>query len=82
MRMRRLGGIGILLAVCLSLSGGSAHADGCEDMKQLCKEATAKATKCTKDSKDERACKAVIDVRDTTCTQVDLVCKPAVGEPG
>jgi len=64
------------LALC-----GEARADGCDDMKALCKEATARALKCTKEQSNAE-CKPLIDVRDATCTQVDLVCKPAVGEPG
>jgi hypothetical protein len=64
----------------LTLCGGEARADGCDDMKALCKEATARALKCTKEQSTAE-CKALIDVRNATCTQIDLVCKPSVGEP-
>ncbi|CAA2141823.1 hypothetical protein [Hyphomicrobium sp. ghe19] len=65
-----------VLAVC----GGEARADGCDDMKALCKEATAKALKCTNEQ-SAAECKPLIDVRNATCTQIDLVCKPAAPEP-
>ena len=51
-------------------------------MKALCKEATARALKCTKEQSNAAECKPLIDVRDATCTHADIVCKPAVGEPG
>lgn len=61
------------------------HADeGCDDIRQLCKEATERAAKCAKDAKDgaTKACKQLNDVRGATCTQAEIVCKPPVGEPG
>ena len=64
----------------LALCQGEARADGCDDMKALCKEATARALKCTKEQ-SAAECKPLIDVRDATCTQIDLVCKPAAPEP-
>ena len=64
----------------LALHAGEARADGCDDMKALCKEATARALKCTKEQ-SAAECKPLIDVRNATCTQIDLVCKPAAPEP-
>jgi len=73
----------------LSLASGGlsapAHADpGCDDIRQLCKEATGRAAKCAKEAKDTaaKACKQLNDVRDASCTQAEIVCKPPVGEPG
>jgi hypothetical protein len=81
MQTRRMG---LILAAIAALScGGEARADqGCDDMKALCKEATARALKCTKEQSNAAECKPLIDVRDATCTHADIVCKPAVGEPG
>lgn len=56
---------------------------GCEDMRQLCKDATAAVAKCAKQEKSEALpnCKPLIDVREATCAQVEIICKPPVGEP-
>jgi hypothetical protein len=73
---------GLLFGGVLSMP---VHADqGCDDIRQLCKEATQRAAKCAKEAKDEasNSCKQLNDVRDATCTQAEIVCKPPVGEPG
>lgn len=79
-----------LVGLTLAAGGLSspAHADpGCDDIRQLCKEATDRAAKCAKEAKGAkdaatRACKQLNDVRDASCTQAEIVCKPPVGEPG
>ncbi len=81
MQMRRMGLILAAVAALASVSGARAD-QGCDDMKALCKEATARAAKCVKEQGGEAQCKPLIDVRDATCTHADIVCKPAVGEPG
>jgi len=79
--------IALPMLIGLSLAAGGsfpAYADpGCDDIRQLCKEATERAAKCAKDAKDTAAgaCKQLNDVRDATCTQAEIVCKPPVGEP-
>ena len=74
--------VAALLVVAVAMVGGApARADGCDDMKQLCKEATAKAAKCAKDRTGTLNCPALDKVRNATCTHADIVCKPAVGEP-
>lgn len=70
----------ILAAIAALAPCGGVRADGCDDMKALCKEATARALRCTKEQSTAE-CKPLIDVRDATCTQIDLVCKPAAPEP-
>lgn len=76
--------IGLILAglAALGLCGEARADQGCDDMKALCKEATARAAKCVKEQGSEAQCKPLIDVRDATCTHADIVCKPAVAEPG
>ena len=80
MPMRRIGLILVAVAA-LAPSSGTRADQGCEDMKTLCKEATARAAKCVKEQGGEAQCKQLIDVRDATCTHADIVCKPAVKEP-
>jgi len=73
----------IAIALAVGSTANRAVADpGCDDVKQLCKEATARAAKCAKEEKDASSCKPLNDVRDATCTQAEIVCKPPVGEPG
>lgn len=76
-----------LMPIALLVAAGGlqtqALADqGCEDMRQLCKDATAQAAKCAKQEKgDASDCKPLVDVREATCAQVEIICKPPVGEP-
>jgi hypothetical protein len=75
-----------MLIALLAAAGGlqtRALADqGCEDMRQLCKDATAEAAKCVKQEKGEASnCKPLVDAREATCAQVEIICKPPVGEP-
>jgi hypothetical protein len=55
---------------------------GCEDMRQLCKDATADVAKCEKQGKGNAQpnCKALTDVREATCAQAEIICKPPVEE--
>jgi hypothetical protein len=72
-----------LTATVVGLTMPAAADQGCEDMRQLCKEATAGAAKCAKQEKSDAPpnCKPLIDVREATCAQVEIICKPPVGEP-
>jgi hypothetical protein len=83
--MRRRLKFAQLMLIALSAVASGAHyalADqGCEDMRQLCKDAKADAAKCVKQEKSEASCKRLIDVRETTCTQAEIICEPPVGEP-
>jgi hypothetical protein len=83
LRVLRVAGLLLIALLFMPAGLGTALADaGCDDVRQLCKEATAKALKCTKQEKDEaEACKPLTTVRDATCTQAEIVCKPPVGEP-
>lgn len=71
-----------LTAAILSLAAPAMAEQGCEDMRQLCKDATADAGKCAKQGKSEAPpnCKPLIDVREATCAQAEIICKPAAGE--
>lgn len=84
LRVSRVAGL-LLIALLFVPVGFSttALADaGCDDVRQLCKEATARALKCTKqESGETEACKPLTVVRDATCTQAEIVCKPPVGQP-
>ena len=71
-----------LLAAAGGLQTQALADQGCEDMRQLCKDATAEAAKCAKQEKGEASnCKPLVDVREATCAQVEIICKPPVGEP-
>lgn len=71
-----------LAAAALALASPAFADQGCEDMRQLCKDATANADKCAKAGKSEAPpnCKPLIDVREATCTQAEIICKPATNE--
>jgi len=71
-----------LAALFVGLQTPAAADQGCEDMRQLCKDATAEAAKCAKQAKNEAPpnCKSLVDVREATCAQVEIICKPPVGE--
>ena len=70
-----------LAALTIGLGRPAMAEQGCEDMRQLCKDATAEAAKCTKQGKSDAPpnCKPLIDVREATCTQAEIICKPASG---
>ncbi|AGK58239.1 hypothetical protein HYPDE_32833 [Hyphomicrobium denitrificans 1NES1] len=72
-----------LTATVVGLTTPAAADQGCEHMRQLCKDATAGAAKCAKQEKSEASpnCKPLINVREATCAQVEIICKPPVGEP-
>jgi len=71
-----------LAAAVWNIAAPAMAEQGCEDMRQLCKDATADAAKCTKQGKDEAPpnCKPLIDVREATCAQAEIICKPASGD--
>lgn len=71
-----------LTATVIGLRTPAMADQGCEDMRQLCKDATAETAKCAKQEKSEAPpnCKPLIDVREATCAQAEIICKPAAGE--
>lgn len=71
-----------LTALAMGMAGTAMAEQGCEDMRQLCKDATAEAAKCAKQGKPDAPpnCKPLTDVRETTCAQAEIICKPASGE--
>lgn len=72
----------MLIASVLGLAAPAMADQGCEAMRQLCKDATTDADKCAKPGKNTppQNCKPLIDVREATCAQAEIICKPPVGE--
>jgi hypothetical protein len=72
----------VLLAIAIGMQTPARADQGCEDMRQLCKDAKANTAKCTKQEKgDASSCKPLVDISEATCTQAEIICKPPVGEP-
>jgi len=73
----------IVHAVAGGLASQASAEPGCEDMRQLCNEAAANVAKCSKQAGGDAhadVCKALIDVKEATCAQAEIICKPVSEE--